>query len=338
MRKVLAGIVVAATIFTGPAALACGGLIGPRGSVNLLKTTTLGAYYKGVEHYITSFKFAGGGGAFGSLVPLPGKPSKIERGGDWTLQRLTREVEPPRERSAGPRFAALAATDAAQVIMTKQIDALDITILKGGGDEVGVWAKQNGFVLPPDAPEVLDHYGKRSPYFMAAKFDSDRAAERGAQVGDGTPIHLYIPTDNPWVPLRILGLGKQSSEVVEADVFLLTADKPKILPVGAKGVELVRSEEASDSLTTDLRSDKGMDWMPKEPMHLSYLAISAAAGDLDFDLAVDAGGSAPSREAVALGPFEAFISGGGGDLVGVILVAFVLAWLLTKMRKVSLGA
>ena len=43
-------------------ALACGGLIGPNGAVNLLRTTTLAGYHDGVEHYITAFEFAGGGG------------------------------------------------------------------------------------------------------------------------------------------------------------------------------------------------------------------------------------------------------------------------------------
>ena len=50
-------------------ALACGGLIGPNGAVNLLRTTTLAAYHDGAEHYVTAFQFAGGGGAFGSLTP-----------------------------------------------------------------------------------------------------------------------------------------------------------------------------------------------------------------------------------------------------------------------------
>ena len=85
-------------------ALACGGLIGPNGAVNLLRTTTLAAYHDGEEHYITAFQFAGGGGAFGSLTPLPGVPSSVEKGGDWTLQRLVRETEPGPGR--GRRVAA----------------------------------------------------------------------------------------------------------------------------------------------------------------------------------------------------------------------------------------
>src|SRR4026207_496203 len=97
-------------------ALACGGLIGPNGAVNLLRTTTFAGYHDGVEHYgtafqfggggggvgrrrpppdggglcVTPFRFAGGGGAFGSLTPFPEVPASVGKGGAWPLQRLIR--------------------------------------------------------------------------------------------------------------------------------------------------------------------------------------------------------------------------------------------------------
>src|SRR6185312_13882526 len=119
-------------------ALACGGLIGPNGAVNLLRTTTLAGYHDGVEHYVTAFQFAGGGGAFGSLTPLPGVPTSVEKGGDWTLQRLIRETDPPVAAAAdGVLFAAGAERASAEVLMEVTIDALDLTVLRGGADEVG---------------------------------------------------------------------------------------------------------------------------------------------------------------------------------------------------------
>jgi hypothetical protein len=286
-------------IVTAGAALACGGLIGPNGNVNLLKTTTLAGYADGVEHYVTSFSFAGGGGAFGSLVPLPGIPSKVERGGDWTLQRLIRETAPPVPRFAGALAFAAKAEDSAQVILQTKIDALDITVLKGGGAQVGEWAKANGFTLPPDAPEVLDFYASRSPIFLAAKFDAAAAKARGQNIGEGTPIHLYIPTKNPWVPLRILSLGKQPQEQIQADVYLLTPKKPG-LPSLTPGLTQSRSEQASDSLMTDLRTDKGGDWIPQSGMWLSYLKVDALAKDLNYDLAVDANGGVASQAATGI--------------------------------------
>ena len=209
--------------------LACGGLIGPNGAVNLLRTTTFAGYHDGEEHYVTAFQFAGGGGAFGSITPLPGVPSSVVKGGDWTLQRLIRETNPPVPEAF--RAADLAAASAGAVeLMNVQIDALDITVLKGGSADIGAWAKAHGFRLPPDAPEVLDFYARRSQIFLAAAFDADAAAARGQQVGDGTPVHITIPTDNPWVPLRILALGKTGDEPVEADVYLMTDNAPALLP------------------------------------------------------------------------------------------------------------
>ena len=219
-----AALVIA--LSAGPA-LACGGLIGPNGAVNLLQTTTLAGYHDGEEHYITAFQFAGGGGAFGSLTPLPGIPSSVEKGGDWTLQRLVRETDPVPEFDARARRGRRVPAPAEE-LMKVRIDALDVTVLRGGSTAVGQWATEHGFRLPPDAPEVLDFYAARSPIFLAAVFDADAAAARGQAVGDGTPVHVTIPTDNPWVPLRILALGKTPAERV--DRRRLPADRPDARP------------------------------------------------------------------------------------------------------------
>ena len=277
--------VTAVVLAAGPAA-ACGGLVGENGTIQLVRTTTLAAYHDGVERYVTSFEFTGNGEEVGSIVPLPDIPTKVERGGDWTLQRLEQEVAPPTPERFALRSADAAAGAPAQVILETKIDALDITILKGGGDAVGKWAVAHGFFLTPDAPEVLDFYAARSPIFMAARFDASRAASLGQGSGDGTPIMLTIPTDEPWVPLRILGLGLDKSQVVDADVFLLTDERPKLL-AGGPGLSVQRNEPASDLLLSDLRSDKGMGWVPDD-MWLTFLRLEVPAGQLDYDLAMAA--------------------------------------------------
>ena len=304
-RTLLATVIgVVATVLGAVPALACGGLIGRNGSVNLVRTTTLAAWHDGVEHYVTAFKFAGAGGEFGSIIPLPDVPTNVERGGDWTLQRLVREVAPPLElaRTASAANAGAAALDA-QVLLETRIDALDITVLKGGGQAVGEWATKNGFLLTPDTPEVLDFYARRSPIFLAARFDADAARQKGVALGDGTPVHITIPTPNPWVPLRILGVGRQPAERISADVFLLTDKQPALLPGDtAPGLRLDRTEQASGRLLTDLRTDKGMEWVPQS-MWLSYLKVDALPSQLTYDLAVDATGAGkPSPEAAG---FEA---------------------------------
>src|SRR5206468_108591 len=188
----------------------------------------------------------------------------------------------------------------AVVLMQVKIDALDITVLSGGGESVGRWATEHGFRLPPDAPEILDFYAARSPIFMAAIFDADAAKAKGQQIGDGTPVHIMIPTANPWVPLRILATGKNAAARVDADVYLLTDRKPLLLPAPfANGMELQYSQTASASLLNDLRSDKGMDWV-SEMAWLTKIGINAAASQLTYDLAISANGKVPSRVAAGL--------------------------------------
>jgi hypothetical protein len=230
------------------------------------------------------------------LTPLPGIPSSVEKGGDWTLQRLIRETE-PQPLFAEDAVRAASAAGSAEELMKVRIDALDVTVLRGGSAAVGQWATEHGFRLPPDAPEVLDFYAARSPIFLAAVFDADAAAARGQAVGDGTPVHITIPTSNPWVPLRILALGKTAAERVQADVYLLTDRTPTLLPAptGDNGLTLGNSAPATQSLLDDLRSDKGMGWVPTSAW-LSKVRIDASAPQLAFDLAIDAtGAGAPSR-------------------------------------------
>jgi hypothetical protein len=304
---VLTSLVALLVIVPAGSAFACGGLVTPNGTVSLVRTTTLAAYHAGVEHYVTSFEFAGADATeVGSIVPLPGVPTKVIKGGDWTLQRLILETDPP-----APTFALAAdsAAGSATVILQTQIDALDITVLEGGAVAVGDWAREHGFFLPPDAPEVLEFYAARSPIFMAVKFDVGRANDQGVQQGQGTPVHVVIPTPNPWVPLRILALGRNAADLVQADVYLLTDRRPATLPLAERptgdpdqrGLIQEVSEPASSSLLADLRSDRGMRWMPTSGMWLTKIDVNTPAAELTHDLAVDASGfGRPSPSAAGL--------------------------------------
>ncbi len=334
-------MVVAAT----PAA-ACGGLVAPNGAVRLDRTTTLAAYHDGVEHYVTSFQYAGGITNFGSIIPLPGVPSDVRRAGSWTLQRLEREVNPPVpvDFDGGKRTASVAASGA-QVLLQTTVDALDITVLKGGGADVLTWIKDHGYTVSDDAPAMLDFYAKRSPIFLAARFDASKAAALRQQVGDGTPILITIPTPSPWVPLHILSLAKVAEAPVQADVFLLTDRAPALLGLDP-GVGVRIGEPATASLLSDLRTDKDSQWVPASAW-LTEVTIATSAGLLNHDLAIDTSGAgrpsaiqagfetpdtAPAATRVALHPvrlpgpaathWPAIIATG----LAVLLLALLLLW------------
>jgi hypothetical protein len=111
------------------------------------------------------------------------------------------------------------------------------------------------------------------------------------------------------VPLRILALGRGQADLVQADVFLLTDREPATLPLAElpngdpdqRGLIREVSEPASASLLTDLRSDRGMQWLPGDDMWLTKINVNTPAGDLVNDLAVDASGfGQPSAVAAGL--------------------------------------
>jgi hypothetical protein len=177
------GTVAAAALAAGLLALtavpaaACGGLVAPNGAVRLARATTFVAWHDGVEHYMTSFAYRGDVAGLGWIVPLPAVPERVEKGGAWTLQRLERETHPVSPLAAGIAFSALQ-SDRAVVLQQVQIDALDITVLRGSGQAVVDWCRQNGFVLPDETRAHLLAYAATSPVFMAAKYDLGAARQR----------------------------------------------------------------------------------------------------------------------------------------------------------------
>jgi uncharacterized protein DUF2330 len=277
------------------AAFACGGLVAPGHAEVLRKATTLSAWHAGYEHYVTGFQFAGDASSFGYIVPLPGVPVKIEKGGGWTLERLEREINPA-ERTALLALAAPAAKDV-QVLQQVRIEALDITVVRGGGADVAVWAKKNGYALTPDTPRVLGRYSSRGAVFALAKFDGVTAAKRGLVEGQGQTIHFTIPLRAPWIPLQILALGKVAPELVDADLFVLTDHAPSLSPQtwDMPGMTLRAFRPADSSLLQDLRSDEGMGWLPAEGMWLTAMSLHTPAGLISDDLSIDGGG--PPRPA-----------------------------------------
>ena len=77
---------------------------------------------------------------------------------------------------------------------------------------------------------------------------------------------------------------------------------PTILPAASdgSGLDLRHTAPASASLLDDLRSDRGMEWVP-ERAWLMKLSVGGPAGDLRYDLAVDTTGvGRPSRVAAGL--------------------------------------
>lgn len=330
-RRLLAiSVMSVAFLALGPGvALACGGLVADEHAEVLRKATTLAAWHDGYEHYVTGFQFAGSASSFGYIIPLPGVPSKIQKGGEWTLERLELEVSPFREGL----FAladGLGAPAPVTVIQQVRVDALDITVVRGGGPDVAAWAEEHGFDLTPDTGTVLGRYSSAGAIFALAKYDNEDAIKRGLAEGQGTVIHFTIPTAAPWIPLRILALGKGGPEIVEADLFILTEHVPSLTPAfwDMPGTSLRDIRPASPFLLEQLRSDRGMGWMPREGMWLTALSMSTPAAAITTDLSIDGGGppAPPSIPLPAVPAVWPWVLAG----VGAAMLTFVVALALPK--------
>lgn len=296
-RKLSVAVAVAAvvSVLFVEVAAACGFLVAPNGAVRLVRTTTFVAWDGEVERYITNFEFQSDQESFGSIIPLPAEPTHVGKAGEWTLQRLDQEVRTIATQALAEEADSASAGRGVEIILETKVDSLDITVVKGGGAEVADWADEQGFDLgagtDDDVVGLLDYYGDRSPYFLAARFDAGRAAADGFTSGDGVPILVEVPVERPWVPIHILGFDLPEDAPVDADVFLLTPDRPTLLH--GNGLTVNRSEQAGELLLDDLRSDENMEWVPDEGW-FTHLALDAPAGELTWDLSIGADGVDPS--------------------------------------------
>lgn len=282
-------------IFQTLPAYACGGLVAPDGSVRLQRAATLIAWHDGIEHYMTSFTYEGDVKNLGWIVPLPSIPLSIQEGGAWTLQRLVRETRPT--PIVDLQFGAAApAANAAVVIQQVKVEALNITVLKGSGQEVLNWCAQNGFVVEGDTRAHLLKYAAGSPIFMAAKYDTAAVQARHQISGDGAPVLITMRTPHIWVPLEVLALDGQQ---VNADLYLLTDDPVTTSKVGAvfgqtptgtqvpgaQGLVVNFQERMNPTLYHDLSTDRNMSWVRPDGW-LTYLSLDAPSEQVTYDLSV----------------------------------------------------
>ncbi len=284
-------------LFQTQPALACGGLIAPDGDVRLERASTLIAWHNGVEHYLTSFAYQGSASGVGWIVPLPAVPESIQDGGAWTLQRLNIESHP---QPRGVFFEAQSAASSAQVIEQVKIEALDVTVIKGSGQQIVTWAVQNGFYLDEETHDHLLAYAQGSPIFMAAKYDTRAAQARHQLQGDGVPLLITMKVPHPWVPLEVLALDGQQ---VQADLYFLT-DMPlnvsdfnarigqsavgSEIP-GATGFKLAFQEKLNTQLYRDLSSDRNMGWVWPDSW-FTYLSLDAPSEQVTYDLGISTTG------------------------------------------------
>ena len=192
------------------------------------------------------------------------------------------------------------ATAGAQVLQQVRVQALDITVVKGSGDEIVQWGRDNGFFIDKETEGHLLGYAKGSPFFMAAKYDTAAARARGQLQGDGAPVLITMRIPHPWIPFEILALDAQQTQ---ADLYLLT-DTPVYASdldssigkssVGAEvpkaaGLKVAFQEKMNAALYKDLSTDKNMGWVRPDGW-LTYLTLDAPDTKVTYDMGVSSTG------------------------------------------------
>ena len=175
-----------------------------------------------------------------------------------------------------------------------QVEALDVTVLKGSGQAVIDWCTHNGFLVSPEIEAHLLRYASSSPVFMAAKYNTSLALQRHQQAGDGVPLLITMHTPHLWVPLEILA---NAGAPVNADLFLLT-DQPVHIANGVAVTSIRRRRHAghrpgsrlparADDHEPPPRSlvDRNMSWVPAHG-YVTYLTLNAPGATVTYDLGV----------------------------------------------------
>lgn len=299
MRRLMT-MTVAALALPATAAWACGFLVAENGAISLDTFTAVSILNEdGTAHYVTAFSFSGVPESFGAVIPLPDIPTEVEKAPGWFLQRLVRETSPVAD-DAFRAEAATASADGAEVIASYEVDSLDIVILKGGGQDVLDWADDNGFDLgvrdgdiedQSDAIAMLDYYAERSPIFAAVKFDNERAAEQEIRSGDGIPVRFaFEDQDEAWIPVKVLGFDKGETDLVVADLFLMTDGTPTIFGGNVPGTDVVFQQAygPDSSLVFDLTDDERAEWVPTD-FTLTRIDVRTETRLLDWDVAAAVG-------------------------------------------------
>ena len=216
MRRVpaaFAASVLTCALVAAPT-VACGGLIGPNGAVNLLRTTTFVGYHDGIEHYVTAFAFAGRRRFVRLHHAPPGHPDAAS-----TRAATGRSSDSSARPSHRARTVRSRPMRRPACRGRRRGPAGDHHRRARHHGAQGRWRRGrcvgHRARLPAAAGRARGARLLRpaQPHLPGRQLRCRcRRRQRGQAIGDGTPVHITIPTSDPWVPLRILSLGKQADD------------------------------------------------------------------------------------------------------------------------------
>ena len=125
---------------------------------------------------------------------------------------------------------------------------------------------------------------------LNANSDSE-VPRRGQSQGEGLAARGVSGGSASPSDLRSRQQAGHHPSIINADIFLLTPDRPNLLH--GEGLEVNVSQPADDLLLSDLRSDENMEWIPDQGW-FTHLILETDASNLTYDLSVGVGDTPPS--------------------------------------------
>jgi len=210
------------------AARACGGFFCSQQPVDQSGEQIVFSLEPGKVTAHIQIAYTGTASDFSWVVPVSTAPTKISVGSQALFSVLNNTTSPVFRLDfmgnggqcfAFPEFAAgngppRAANDGVTVLAEGEVGPFNYVVLEStDAVQLTTWLKDNGFVQPPEATELIAHYLKLKMKFVAVKLKKD------AMVGEIQPLVLEMAQTELCIPLVLTRIAAVKDMPVLAYVF-----------------------------------------------------------------------------------------------------------------------
>ncbi|MDQ4006345.1 MAG: DUF2330 domain-containing protein [Actinomycetota bacterium] len=266
MRPSLSAAVLV-VVLSASRALACGGMVSPNGSAELLGFEALLRWDDGHTQELTVSVAYTTGRPFGWLMPFP-EPPEVTEGDPAMFQTAAELTEPPEKADIVPELIPSeegegvvtgGAPGSVEIFGRSTIGGLRFVTLGGeGAKDVARWMTHHGFRFHDRQEPVLQRYLDRDWVVVAA-----RVAPGDAFTGTILPVTFRFETSDPVYPLAMAGTGHEEQDL-DLKLFLLTPARPtsttypeRVVHAGPDGYPLRVGRQLELRYSAPLGADAG---------------------------------------------------------------------------------
>ena len=174
-------------------------------------------YENGRQELILQVKYEGDADRFAWIIPVPSYPDvdATNAGQFEQLAHLTAVLVPVGGSWFGCSFGADGDVEPLVDVWEEDFAGIyEYAVLSAKDPQALLeWLNTNGYLLPQDGPEIVNHYIEKEWYFVAIKINTGEEAE-GLAEGTIQPLKLSFVTSEPIYPLKITSLSSDTCEIL----------------------------------------------------------------------------------------------------------------------------